>query len=58
MACDTHVYPKASLIDKWRAIPIGSAVTFKSKLSGIAAFGMNGNYFCIVLLTDAEPIEV
>lgn len=53
----THVYPVASDTEKWRAIPLGTVVKFKSQITGLSAFGMSGKYFCLVLLTKAELLQ-
>lgn len=54
----THVYPRASAQEKWKAIPLGAVVKFRAKLTGIGAWSpQTYGFMCAVLLTEAEPVE-
>jgi len=54
-----YVYPKKSVVEKWKAIAIGSTVRFRSKITGICGICADKD-LCMypILLTEAEPIEV
>jgi hypothetical protein len=54
-----YVYPKKSVVQKWKTIPVGSTVRFRAKIAGICGIPIDDDRcLYVVLLTEAEPIEV
>ncbi len=52
------VYPKKIVVSKWKAIKLGSIVRFRSKVTGICGICVNEKCMYLILLTDAEILEV
>lgn len=54
-----YVYPKKSVIAKWKAIATGSTVKFRSKITGICGICADKDLcMYLILLTEAEPVEI